>query len=358
MTLINWSWKVLKKGVWVLGFVPQLLDYVSTYVPRKHVPDPILNLLEKGGNWQLTLVLVGVGLFASAYLVHLETIQALAERERRIRELESQRPDIVVGFQDSAGHLVKKLELQLNSLPPKPDFDTLVEAKRKELLAKRPSTRSRAGLAAAIVSASFSRPNPHYENEVEQYLVEFREFLAIAYECTIDRAYAIHPIIENKGNHPANDVTIEFAMPADYKEPAEHQCFDRSTISPEDMEFYLQPPPKPKPFIDQLDMLRDVALPDLSNTILSRIEPPSSIGGPNHEQRDGIHYISYAIERLVQHRPEDDFNPFWLWLFDVNDSTVWEIPFTVTSADLRLPQKGRLLFDIQVTETADSSANV
>lgn len=358
MSLIHWSWKVLKKGVWVLGFVPQLLDYVSTYVPPKYVPDPILNLLEKGGNWQLTLVLVGGGLLASAYLVYLETIQALEEQERRIRELESQRPHIIVGFQDSAGHLVKKLELQLSPLPPKPDFDALVEEKRKELLANRPPTRSIAGLAAAIASASFSRPNPHYEDEVERYLVEFREFLVRVYECIIDRAYAIHPIIENKGNHPANNVTIEFAMPADYKEPVEHQCFDCSAISPEDMEFYLLQPPEPKPFINQLDILRDVALPDLSNTILSRIEPPSNIGGPNHKQQDGIHYISYTVERLVQHRPEDDFNPFWLWLFDVNDPTVWEIPFTVTSADLHLPQKGRLLLDIQVAETADSSDNV
>jgi len=358
MTLVHWSWKVLKKGVWVLGFVPQLLDYVSTYMPPKYVPDPILNLLEKGGNWQFTLILVGGGLLASAYLVHLETAQTLEERERRIGELESQRPHIVVGFQDSVGHLVKKLELQLIPLPPKPDFDILVEEKRKELLANRPPTRSVTGLAAAIASASFSRPNPHYEDEVEQYLVEFREFLIRVYECTIDRAYAIHPIIENKGNYPANNVNIEFAMPADYQYPVEHQCFDRSTTSPEDMELYLLQPLEPKPFINQLDILSNVALPDLSNTTLSWIGTPSNIGGPNHEQRDGIHYISYTVERLIQHRPEDDFNPFWLWLFAVNDPTAWEIPFTVTSADLRLPQKGKLLLDIQVAEIADISDNV
>jgi len=354
MTLIRWSWKVLRKGVWILGFVPQLLDYVSTYVPPEYVPRLIRGLLERGGNWQLTLVLVGVGLVASAYLVHLETIQVVNEQDQKIRDLESHQPDIVVGFQDRARHLVETLALQLGSLPPTPDFDALVEIKRQELLANRPSVHSMTGLATIVAATPFNRPNPHYEKEIEQYLVKYREFLVRVHECRINRAYAIYPIVENKGNHPADNVTIEFAMPADYKEPAEHQCFDRSATSPEDLELYFLQPREPKPFISHLDMLQDIAVPHTFNSILSGIEPSSNIVGPNHEQRDGTHYISYTIERLVQHRPEADFDPFWLWLVDVNRPTTWQIPFTVTSAHLRQPQEGRLLLDIQVAEATES----
>jgi len=87
MTFIRWSSRVLKKGFWVLGLVPQLLDYISTYVPSQNIPAAIRNLLEKGGNWRLTLILVSIGLLVSAFLVHLETQQALDERDLRVRQL-------------------------------------------------------------------------------------------------------------------------------------------------------------------------------------------------------------------------------------------------------------------------------
>ena len=72
---VYWSWRVLKKGFWVLGLVPLLLDYISAYIPSQYIPNYIQSLANKGGNWQLTLVLVCLGLLASAYFVHLETVQ-------------------------------------------------------------------------------------------------------------------------------------------------------------------------------------------------------------------------------------------------------------------------------------------
>lgn len=350
---IRWSWKVLKEWVWVLGFAPQLLDCIFTYIPTEHIPSDIRNLLEKGGNWQLTLALIGIGLFVSAYRVHLQTVRTLKKRESRIRELEDHQPHVVVGFQDGARHLVDRLELQLNPLPQKPDVDALVEEKRRDLLAKRPSSGAVQGLAAvaaAIASAPFTQVNPHYEEEVEQYLVEYRDFVIKEYECTVDRAHAVYPIIENRGNYPANDVTVEFAMPSDYREPAEHHCFDRSTSSAEEMGVYVFPPSEPEPFTSRLDMLDQLAIPGLYSPILPPLELPSSIGGPNHEERDGIHYIAYTLERVVQHQPEDDFEPFWLWLADIDHSTVWRIPLRITSADLRQPQKAVLFLEIRVSE--------
>jgi hypothetical protein len=74
-----WLLQVLSKGVWLLGFLPQLLDLAATYIPHDFIPRPILNWLEEGVTWELTLILVSSGLVVSAYLVHRETQAILSE---------------------------------------------------------------------------------------------------------------------------------------------------------------------------------------------------------------------------------------------------------------------------------------
>jgi len=374
MTFIRWSWKVLTKGFWILGFVPQLLDYISTYVPTAYIPSSIRNLLEKGGNWQLTLVLVGIGLLVSAYLVHLETAQALKEQELRTCQLEDQQPYIVVGFQDTACHLVERLELQLNPLPPKPDFDALIADKRRQLLAKQRDHEFSGGLAAPITVLALSKPNPHYEEEFERYLVEYRDYLLRQYEHTMaaDRTRSLVPIARNEGQHPANSVTIELVMPKVYREPMAHQYreplltketveklgFTEEQVKQFEDQYACKPPPEPQMFISQLESPLSYALPRPHSLSQSPAPPQEcekrNTSGPIHEVRDGVCYIAYHIEQLVQHRPEDDFDPFFLWLGDVQHSTVWEIPVRITSADLRKPQEAHLILEIRIVEDTEA----
>jgi hypothetical protein len=80
---VDWLRRVLKKWIWALGFLPQLLDYVSTYIPADYVPSFISDLLEVGGNWQLTGILVAIGLLISAFLVQLEVETKLADYEHQ-----------------------------------------------------------------------------------------------------------------------------------------------------------------------------------------------------------------------------------------------------------------------------------
>jgi hypothetical protein len=58
--------------VW-LGLLPLFLDLVWAYIPAAYIPSPVRNLLDLGASWQLTVVLMTIGLLVAAYLVQLET---------------------------------------------------------------------------------------------------------------------------------------------------------------------------------------------------------------------------------------------------------------------------------------------
>ena len=54
MAFLHWAGKVLRKWIWLLGFVPLLLDYVMVYIPQKCFPEIVRKLISEGANWQLT----------------------------------------------------------------------------------------------------------------------------------------------------------------------------------------------------------------------------------------------------------------------------------------------------------------
>ena len=59
---LSWLKQVLRKWWLWLGLLPLLLDLVYAYIPAAYIPPQIGNLLKVGANWQLTLVLVTIGL--------------------------------------------------------------------------------------------------------------------------------------------------------------------------------------------------------------------------------------------------------------------------------------------------------
>lgn len=67
-----WIKNVLKKWVWLLGLLPIIIDYGSAYVPA--FPDIELS-------WRWIVILGGVGLFISAFLVHIDLRKQLSKYE-------------------------------------------------------------------------------------------------------------------------------------------------------------------------------------------------------------------------------------------------------------------------------------
>jgi len=315
--------------------------------------------------WVFYLIILIAGLVASSYFVFADLIKEFeskrSELELKIRELEDTQPRIIVGFQDESRRLTRTLQLQLRPLPPKPDFDAPVEERCKQLPASQRSHQPSHGLAAAIVEAALGKLNPRYEEEIEQYPRQYRAYLVRRYERDIapDRTRALTPIVKNQGSHSASNVRIEFEMPKEYKRPAKHQSLDSFPTEEEleEMGFTREE-------LRELEDERICGLPlepqryiSLYPSLLSTVPPPllsqelSNTSGPSHEERDGVHYIVYHIDQLVQHRPEDNFDPFFAWLGDIEHSTTWEIPVSITSADLRKPQKDTLLVEIRVEDT-------
>ncbi len=81
--------------------------------------------------------------------------------------------------------------------------------------------------------------------------------------------------------------------------------------------------------------------------MISHFEGHSNINGPKYEEKDGKVHIKYTIDKLVQHNPEDDFDPFWVWLGNIEQDTFWEISVRITSADLRIPEEDVLFISIK-----------
>lgn len=371
-----WGWRILKKGIWLLGLLPQLLDYVSTYIPPRYVPAYMQDLLEKGGDWRLTLILVTTGLLFSAFLVYLETQQALRENDLKIHELIGEEPNVIVGFQDETGHLVQTHQIRLQPLPPKPDFDLLVEKERRELLNKPQVHRISSNFTEVMNQTMFgTTPNPNYEEEVEQYLPQYRSYLARLYEHSIanDRTRALVPIVHNKGHRPANNVTIEFAMPKAFAEPVKHQqwvslitdeMLEELEITKDELAELQGPnlcdsPPRPQRFIkSSISWLSSMSTHGLiepfqpPSQFPSEVQEVSNVNGPSHEVRDGVHYVVYHITQLVQHQPENNFEPFYIWLGDIQCSDTWQVWIRITSADLREPKEGTLSINIEITQDA------
>lgn len=371
-----WGWRILKKGVWLLGFLPQLLDYISTYIPSRYVPVYVRGLLEKGGDWRLTLIFMVTGLLVSAFLVHLETQQALKERDLKIHEFIDEEPNVIVGFQDEIGHLVETYQIRLQPLPPKPDFDLLVENERRQLLNKPQVPCVSSNLTEVMNQTVFGiTPNPNYEKEVERYLPQYHNYLVRLYEHSIanDRTRALVPIVHNKGHSPANNVTIEFAVPEAFAKLAKHQqwvplvtdeMLEELEITKDKLAEFQESnlcdrPPRPQRFIKSPISWLGTLSP---RSLMEPFQPPpqfpsevqglSNVSGPSDEVRDGVHYVVYRIAQLVQHQPENNLEPFYIWLGDIKYPDTWQVRIRITSADLRKPRERTLSINIEITQDA------
>jgi hypothetical protein len=304
-------------------------------------------------NARIIYIVVFIGaVIIGSYNVFKDLLEEHKVLQIRIRELEEKKPNIIVGFLDQSNHLSKNLKIDLYPLPPEPDFENLVNKKHKELLNNGPDNRDLVGLGAMSV---FYQPNPNYNKEVEIYIQEYREYLIQNYEAGVDRAYKINIVIDNKGSYPANNVSVELSMPKAYKPPLEHQSFDRKTTLKEQINYFIHMPIKPEAYTNPTDVFLSMNRLDYDLQATTNSNQYSNLSGPNIENKDGDCQISYTAQKIIQHKPEKDFEPFWIWLGSIEQSTIWEIPIKVTCAELREPLTDILFLDIRINRQAEES---
>ena len=216
----------------------------------------------------------------------------------------------------------------------------MIKQKREELIAKKPKIQfvndGRIKLPVELLPSL----NPDYDAEVEQYLLAYSEYLIRCYDTSIskDRLIRIWPIVENRGTSPATSITFELAMPSEYPIPSPFQIQD--AFLAEDLENYSPCPPEEPELFVSLDLGQDLGLVSSSFLHAENSRPdnlPSNTNGPAISKRDGITFVSYKIEKLIQNRAEINFKALSMWVGDLAELTTWRIPVKIFAAELQNP---------------------
>ena len=355
-----WPLRVLGKWIWVLGLTPLLLDYVTTYLPRNAIPAPLSQLIETGAPWQLSLVLLTLGLLLSAYLVHRETILDGAALARELEALTETQPRLAVALRSKeggAGHVVT-IPLMPTSLPP--DFDALVDQKKTELLSRAPSRdlsdlpEHLGALASLALASAFSEPNPRFMEEVADYLPRYRQFLIEKYEVRIPRAFAICPIITNAGPTTATSVILELEMPASYAPPRPHQDAQLQGFHEDLLDIIPRKPPEPKPRFDRYD--QGFPFHGIDTLMDKGLPAPPDPNEPEIAQREGRWSITYHIPQIVPQRTYADLNPFHIWAGPLTPPVKWELAATVFCSELPSPFRSILELHFTPGGTTEGTA--
>ncbi|MBM3703417.1 MAG: hypothetical protein FJW63_10650 [Actinobacteria bacterium] len=325
--------KRLWKKTWVLvtGVVGFLVVFIfDLYFPHLNIPLFVYPIIF------ITSLTIG------GFLIFREISIQNSELEERICELENRKPKINVGFPDDKIEISKNKYLHLEPITTKFDPYSQMEEKKKELeekLINFQREKDKEGLLK--LSSLMKKENLNYVNEVRDYLHLYPEYLRKIHECSIKRAFEIPIIVENIGYTPLNNLKIEFIMPDEYKVPEEHQCFDRNKTPLTEIISSIDHIREPEPYIDISRFGLDVPIINLNQSFNPIINIEEKIEGPINEVRNKKKKIVYKINKLIQHNPERNIDPFWIWLGDIHHDVRWEIQVRLTCEELLDP-----IFDI------------
>ena len=347
--LLKWLVAILKKGIWFIGLVPQLLDLIFAYIPSRHIPSSLLNLIEAGGNWTLTIVLASIGLMISSYCVYGKELEASRAIQVRMALLEDSRPDIEVGFRDLQGNLSNRIEFQLEPLPERPDIDELVAKKKERLLSRSPTSPFAKDLASMVLMA-MGDPNPNYGEALDEYMSDFRKYKIAEYEIGLDRCLEIGPMLSNQGPKSATDIVLQLQMPQEYEPLEEHQLATCEELNEDfrELELYVQKPIPPSPTISRLEApLINAA--SLMTPFQPDIRPPDiPSNGPFYNLRDGTWNVGYKLNSIAPCLVGDEFDPFPIWVGEVTQSSSWTVIAKVYCSELSTPITSELQIDLIV----------
>ena len=336
----------MKKGIWFIGFIPQLLDLIFTYIPSRYIPSSLLNLIEAGGNWALTIVLISIGLLISSYLVYKEELEASRAIQVRMALLEDSRPDIEVGFRYLQGNLSNRIEFQLEPLPERPDIDELVAKEKERLLSRSPTSP----FAKDLALMAMGDPNPNYGEALDEYMSDFRKYKIAKYEIGLDRCLEIGPMLSNQGPKSATGIVLQLQMPQEYEPLEEHQLATCEELNEDfrELELYVQKPIPPSPTISRLEApLINAA--SLMTPFQLDIRPPDiPSNGPSHDLRDGTWNVGYKLNSIVPGIIDDEFDPFPIWVGEVTQSSSWTVIAKAYCSELSTPITSELQIDLIV----------
>jgi len=142
-------------------------------------------------------------------------------------------------------------------------------------------------------------------------------------------------------------------MPEEYKIPEAYQCFDRKVTSIKQISSSIAHIREPKPFIETLSFdipFYDSCIRNPHNSYFPSNNIELNVEGPINEKRGIKKLIIYKIDKLIQHNPEKDLKPFWIWLGNTNSNTRWEIPVRITCEELHEPTFDTIFIDIKIIE--------
>lgn len=358
-TLFDWTKRMALKWLWLLALVPAFADFVATFIPDDSIPPQAAAWLALIGTWQATAVFATVGFVWAAFLVHRDICGEVQRLKQALDEAANAVPRFQVGLKSGSEPATNTPVIRLPPLPEMEDVDALVEKERESLNAayaaaqQTMSSNTSAGAAALMAAIGLERLNPNYEEEVDDYLKKFREYLACRRQSTLakTRLRRLEIAVANTGIQSASNVHVELRFPKGWllDEETERQLL---MVESDDYD-YCQKATRPEPITAgwafRLDTNSSFSyLQDLGHLPQVHVKLHSP-------QIDIDHAARTACFTLKEVTPQQRLmlnESIIVWLGHVRESTTAVIEYTVYAAQLRTPQDGKIEVQI-VVERAD-----
>lgn len=289
---------------------------------------------------------LAIGLIIGSYLVFEDIRQEKEAIEARLRSYEESLPKISVGF-NLHGELVEYIELEVHSLTNEPDYESEVEKKRRELIAKY-NSQSVSNLTAgsAIINAVLGTDKATYEVAVESFLLRYRKYIEdrYLYDLYADRLREFWIVLENNGGSPAEKITIEILVTDLELFPSEDQLIwhlasmrDEPPSPPKEPELSISRAQAALESISSLSVFSpwDVPDPDIDE---------SNTKGPTYN--NDRQTISYFAREVIHNIYESDFNSFILWLGEITDSEILRLQVHLYAGNVPEPLEIELLISV------------
>lgn len=287
----------------------------------------VSSVFELENQWIFYVLVLPIGFIIGGIKLFLEMDLEIQELKSEIAHYKLSKPKFEIKAKVNDREVDDPC-LLLHKKPEYPDIEKLVSEEKKRLLSKR-SADSSSPFGLSILK---NQPNKNFQRELEVYLEDYKRYLLQVWECSINRSNEINLLIRNQGGQPATDITLDLLMPPQYSIPKEHHQYNRETTLRDQIISHVNKPFAPKPFIDFNTWSIPIDLAPIPSNL-----PPYKDDNPEYKQKDdGIHVI-YKIDKLIQHSPVEDLEPFWIWLGNIEEEEPWNIKLKITCAELQQP---------------------
>lgn len=344
--LLDWINRILRKWLWLLALVPTFTDFIAAFIPSESIPSSIAAWLARIGTWQATAAFASVGFIGAAFLVHRDMRQETARLRVTLDEIANAVPRFRISLKFGDAPATDAPVIRLAALAESEGVDALVQKERDELAAAydaatKSASRKVRDLDAASLIASLSgrTVNPHYEEQVEKYLAQYREFLLCRRLRGLVRTRLqwLEIGVTNIGFASASNVNTIIHFP---KEWILDEKTEMQTLMVEDDEDYCLEPVRPEPIVG-FTFGFDTGIS--SSHLWERFDDIQANQRKPQIEIDRLEATASAT--LVELAPQQCTvldEPVALWLGDVRESMTVVIEYKVYATQLRKPQVGKI----------------